>query len=58
MITSAGFHMVCEDKTFYYFERLSSVPHGSGNTKAVSDICVEIAKELNLKYIQDYYLVE
>lgn len=41
------------ERVFYYFERLSSVPHGSGNTKAVSDICVEIAKELHLRYIQD-----
>ena len=29
---------------FSYFEYLSSVPHGSGNTKQVSDLCVRFAK--------------
>lgn len=35
-------------KVFEYFERLSSVPHGSGNTDAISELCVEMAKELGL----------
>ena len=38
---------------FKYFELLSSVPHGSGNTKAISDICVDFAKKLGLEYYQD-----
>ena len=38
---------------FKYFSLLSSVPHGSGNTKAVSDICVSFAKEKGLEYYQD-----
>ena len=40
-------------KVFEFFEILSSVPHGSGNTKAVSDLCVEFAKKRNLEYYQD-----
>ncbi len=28
------------EKVFYYFEKLCSVPHGSGNTKQISDLCV------------------
>ena len=40
-------------RTLDFFRRLSSVPHGSGNTKAISDICVSIAKEFELKYYQD-----
>ncbi|MBP5306194.1 MAG: aminoacyl-histidine dipeptidase [Lachnospiraceae bacterium] len=40
-------------RVFEYFEYLSSVPHGSGNTKAISDLCVKFAKEHGLKYIQD-----
>ena len=40
-------------KVFEFFELLSSVPHGSGNTKAVSDICVSFAKERGLEYYQD-----
>ena len=42
-------------KVFEYFELLSSVPHGSGNTKAASDICVEFAKSHGFEYYQDKY---
>jgi len=38
---------------FRYFELLSSVPHGSGNTKQISDLIVDFAKEKNLEYYQD-----
>ena len=38
---------------FDYFEKLCSVPHGSGNTKIISDLCVSFARELGLKYRQD-----
>ena len=38
---------------FSYFERLCSVPHGSGNTKQISDLCVRFAREHGLKYRQD-----
>ncbi len=38
---------------FEYFELLSSVPHGSGNTKQISDLCVNFAREHGLKYRQD-----
>ncbi|MBP3543635.1 MAG: aminoacyl-histidine dipeptidase [Lachnospiraceae bacterium] len=38
---------------FTYFEELTHIPHGSGNTKAISDYCVSFAKEHNLKYYQD-----
>ncbi len=41
------------NKVFYYFEKLCSVPHGSGNTKQISDMLVGFAKELGLKYRQD-----
>ena len=40
-------------KVFEYFEMLSSVPHGSGNTKQISDLCVNFAKERGLRYYQD-----
>ena len=40
---------------FRYFEALSSVPHGSGNTKAISDICVEFAKRRGLLCYHDEY---
>ncbi len=38
---------------FAYFEKLCSIPHGSGNTKAVSDYLVSFAKEQGIRYIQD-----
>lgn len=38
---------------FYYFEQLCKIPHGSGNTKQISDYLVSFAKEQGLRYIQD-----
>ncbi len=40
-------------EVFKYFEELCAIPHGSGNTKAISDYCVSFAKEHSLRYIQD-----
>ncbi|MCI8303457.1 MAG: aminoacyl-histidine dipeptidase [Lawsonibacter sp.] len=38
---------------FDYFEKLCSVPHGSGNTRQISDLCVSFARELGLRWRQD-----
>ncbi len=38
---------------FTYFEELCSMPHGSGNTKHISDYLVSFAKEQGLRYVQD-----
>ena len=40
-------------KVFEYFEKIASIPHGSRNTKQISDYLVSFAKERNLKYVQD-----
>ena len=40
-------------KVMEYFEILSTIPHGSGNTKAISDYCVKYAKEHGFEYHQD-----
>ncbi len=40
-------------KVFKYFEELTRIPHGSGNTKEISDYCVQFAKEHGLVYYQD-----
>lgn len=40
-------------RVFQFFEDLCRIPHGSGNTKAISDYCVAFAKERGLRYIQD-----
>ena len=43
-----------EPKAFMaYFEKICSIPHGSGNTKQISDYLVSFAKEQNLRYYQD-----
>lgn len=42
-------------QVFQYFEELSNIPHGSGNTKEISDYCVAFAKERGLSYCQDEY---
>lgn len=41
------------ESVFFYFEKLCSIPHGSGNTKQISDYLVSFAKEQGLRYIQD-----
>lgn len=41
------------EKVFEYFEKLCAVPHGSGNTKRISDLCVGFAQELGLRYRQE-----
>lgn len=40
-------------KVWKYFEELCEIPHGSSNTKMISDYCVNFAKEHKLRYIQD-----
>lgn len=41
----------CE--VLHFFEELCAIPHGSGNTKAISDYCVRFAEERGLQHLQD-----
>ena len=41
------------ERVFYYFEQLCAIPHGSGNTRAISDYLVSFAQEQGLRYIRD-----
>lgn len=41
------------NKVFEFFEEISSIPRGSGNTKKISDYCVDFAKTRNLEFYQD-----
>lgn len=44
----------CEPKrVFYYFEEICKIPHGSGNTREISDYLVQFAKDHQLEYVQD-----
>ncbi len=38
---------------FGYFEEICSMPHGSGNTKIISDYLVKFAQDQGLRYAQD-----
>ena len=38
---------------FGYFEEICSMPHGSGNTRMISNYLVDFAKKNGLRYIQD-----
>ncbi len=40
-------------RVFFYFEEISKIPHGSRNTKDISNYLVEFAKKHNLTYFQD-----
>lgn len=40
-------------KVFEYFEEICSIPHGSSNTKKISDYLVTFAREHDLRYIKD-----
>ena len=40
-------------KVFRYFEQLCAIPPGSRNTKAISDWCVNFARERGLEWYQD-----
>ncbi len=40
-------------EVFKYFADICSIPHGSGNTTAISNYCVDFAKKNGLKYYRD-----
>ncbi len=40
-------------RVFHYFQEISQIPRESGNTKQVSDYCVNFAKNHGLQYYQD-----
>ncbi len=41
------------ERVFYHFEEIAKIPHGSGNTKQISDYLVAFAKAHNLEHYQD-----
>jgi len=41
------------ESVFTYFEEICAIPHGSRNTKLISDYLVEFAKQHDIRYIQD-----
>ena len=41
------------EEVFRYFEEICGIPHGSGNTKQISDYCVSFAEDHGFRYIQD-----
>lgn len=41
------------ERVFHYFEELAAIPHGSGNTAAISNYCVDFAKMHSLEVTRD-----
>ncbi len=41
------------ERVFYYFEEIAAIPHGSGNTAAISEYCVAFAQRYGYAHIQD-----
>ena len=41
------------ESVFRYFEEICAIPHGSRNTKAISDYLVRFAQDHGFRYIQD-----
>lgn len=41
------------ERVFQIFEDICNIPHGSGNTKRISDYCVNFAKECGLYVLSD-----
>ena len=41
------------ERVFEIFEDICNIPHGSGDTKKISDYCVDFAKKRNLTVFQD-----
>ena len=37
-------------RVMHYFEEICGIPHGSGNTKKISDYCVSFAKMLSMSH--------
>ncbi len=44
-----------KDRVFYYFSCLAKIPHGSRNTKQISDYCATWAKQHGFEYHQDEF---
>lgn len=40
-------------RAFYFFERICSIPHGSGDMNRIADFCERFAIEHGLKYVRD-----
>lgn len=40
-------------EVFYYFGKIASIPHGSGNTDRIAEFCMKFAKEHGLKARRD-----
>lgn len=40
-------------EVFYYFSKIASIPHGSGNTAALADYCMKLAKEYGHEVYKD-----
>ena len=49
----SAFKNLKPQRVFYYFEKISSIPRGSGNMKGIAQFCEDFAIEYSLKYVRD-----
>ncbi len=40
-------------RVFHYFQKICSIPHGSGDMDKIASFCVNFAQEYSLKYVRD-----
>jgi len=52
-MTALNFDQLSPRAVLHWFRALSEIPHGSGNTRAISDFCVEFAKARGLEHHRD-----
>ncbi len=41
------------EKVYYFFNEISKIPHGSGNTAQIAQYCLDFAAQRNLKAVKD-----
>ncbi len=46
-------HNLQPERVFYYFEEMAAIPHGSRDTKRISDYLVAFAQKYHLEHYQD-----
>ena len=45
--------LINSERVFELFEKICSIPHGSGNMEKISKFCTDFAEKLNLEWYTD-----
>ena len=52
-MTALNLDQLAPREVLHWFRALSEIPHGSGNSRAISDFCVDFAKARGLEHYRD-----